>query len=72
MKLGRMGIPGAGLNSIQLDPSDSTMSAEAGTEPWTVATFALVLEALTTQIDLIHLYRNNCTMHIQQLQITDP
>jgi hypothetical protein len=41
---------------IQLDPSDSTVSAEAGTEPWTVATFTLVLEALTTRLDLIHIY----------------
>jgi hypothetical protein len=65
-----MGIPGARPNSIQLDPSDSTVAAEAGTEPWTFA--PELRPALTTQTDLIHLYCNNCSMHIQQLQLTDP
>jgi hypothetical protein len=69
MKFGRMGIPRAGPNSIQLGPSDSTVSADAGTEPWAVATFALVLETLKHSVrSHPHLLQQ---LHIQQLQLTD-
>ncbi len=38
-------------------PSDTTVSEDAGIEPRTVATAALAVDALTTQLDLIRTLR---------------